>query len=216
MRYALIMLGCLCSTMLHAGDKPFVRVRWKEVTLNITYKGRSFEHNLRENSEERIPGKPYSRFFVADIAAIKTMYLSEENGSVYMLLDITGPSRGPGAASSFCGAGTESALVLFHFDQEGVIEEPSAISYESCVSTIETKAGEDDRPHVDDETHKIVTTFIYYRQLKNYDLRNAPPPDAMGGVTVRATFDPKQPERGIVTEETCLIARTSTPCPATQ
>ena len=216
MRYAIVGLVCLCSTILHAGDKPFVRVRWKEATVHITYKGKAFEQNFRDASEQRVAGKPYARLFLADIAALKTMYLGDKNGSVYMLLDITGPSRGPGGGSSFCGAGTESALVLFHFDEEGELEEPSGISYESCISTIDPKTGEDDRPHADDESQKIVTTFVYYRKLKDYDLRKAPPPDATGEVTVQATFDPKQPERGIMTEETCRITQTSSPCPATQ
>jgi len=201
---------------LQAGDKPFVRVRWKETTVHITYRGKALEYNFGDATAERNRKKPYTSLFLAGIDTLKTMYLGEEDGSVYMLLNISGPSRGPAAASSMCGAGTESALVLFMFDREGELEEPSVVLYDSCISTIEPKAGDDDSPHVEEETGKIVTTFIYFRQLKKYDVRKPQAEYPMGEVTVHAAFDPRQPKRGFVIEETCRISNSSSPCPGTQ
>lgn len=216
MRYLAVGLLLVCSTALQAGDKPFVRVRWKDTTVYISYQGKALEYNFGDAAAEQNQNKPYTSLFLADIDTLKTMYLGEEDGSVYMLLNISGPSRGAAGASGMCGAGTESALVLFMFDREGELEEPSVVRYDSCFATIELKAGQDDSPHVDEETGKIVTTFLYYRQLKKYDMRKPPPEDAMGEVTVHAAFDPRQPKLGFAIEETCVISNSSSACPAAQ
>jgi hypothetical protein len=210
----IISLLLLCATIVRAQDKPFVRVRWKEATVHIVYQGKALEYNFRDPTREETRQKPYSSLFLADITSLKTMYLGKKKGVVRMLLNISGPSRGRAAASGNCGAGTESALVLFQFDQKGEVQKPAIVRYQSCLATIEPKAGEDDEPHMEKDTGKIVATLLYALQINEYDFRQPPPADAYGDVTVHVTFDPTEPERGIVLDENCLIRNSSTPCPA--
>jgi hypothetical protein len=204
----------LCGSTVLCQHKPFVRVRWNDAKVHIVYKGKAMEYNFR-NAQAVGPGKPYSALYLADIDSVKTMYLAENNGAVSMLLNIAGPSRGQAAASSFCGAGMERALVLFKFDQQGEIEKPSVVLYESCLATIEPKAGDEDAPHAE-EDGEIVTTFVYFRELKKYDLRKPPPNDAFAEVTVHVSFDPAKLDRGLVIKENCRLRDSSAACPSAQ
>ena len=214
MRQIAIGLFLLCGTILLPQHKPFVRVRWNDAKVHIVYKGKAMEYNFQDPSAGRST-KPYSALYLADIDSIKTMYLAEKNGAVLMLLNISGPSRGRAAASGFCGAGMERALVLFKFDQQGEIETPSVVRYESCLATIEPKTGEDDAPHAE-EDGRIAATLVYFRELRKYDMRKPPPDDAFGEVTVHVFFDPAQPDRGLVIKENCRLRNSSAACPSAQ
>lgn len=211
-----IILLLLCATILPGQDKPFVRVRWKQAKVHIVYKGKTLEYNFQDAVREETGQKPYISLFLSDITSLTTMYLGEKSGVVRMLLDISGPSRGHAAASGNCGAGTESALVFFQFDQNGEVEKPKIARYQSCLATIEPKSGEDDRSHIDEDIGKIVAASVYPVQIKEYDFRQPPPEDAYGDVTLHLAFDPTHPERGIILDESCVIRNSSSACPATK
>ncbi len=53
-----------------------------------------------------------SGLLLCAVDTVKTDYLAEKQNVVYMILDVRGPSRGPQAAMSYCGAGTEGAIGL--------------------------------------------------------------------------------------------------------
>lgn len=69
--------------------------------------------------EGLMAGSDYSQLFMAQINKITTDYLDQRNGTVYLLLNIEGNSRGQEAAMGQCGAGEEKAKGFFVFKKRG-------------------------------------------------------------------------------------------------
>jgi hypothetical protein len=105
----------------------------------------------------------------------------ESGGLVYLLLDVTGPSKVP-ADARHCGAGTESDWIWVKLDKDWKILEARDFRYESCWATI---AADDDAKWEGDKLK--ITVF------------NA----ALGdnGVNQLATYSYKHPEDGIKVTE---------------
>jgi len=181
---------------------PFVRVRWSEATLHITFQTARIDHDFRE-SDPNLSKPEYERFWLAWIDAAHTRRLLEKGGRVYMLLDVEGPSVGGGNAN--CGAGTEKALGLFVFDSEGLFEEPRVINYESCFQNI----GQEDVPGYKEEPS---STPMSSRQsfVQAFSLRREGQPDP---ITVEVKFDPLHPELGLIVKENPGDPKTGVPLP---
>jgi hypothetical protein len=179
---------------------PFVRVRWSDTTLHITYQGKKIDHDFRESAPG--PDVPeYKRFEPSTIATVKTQRLFEKEGQVFMLLDVRGPSRGPEAAMSYCGAGEEKALVLFHSDSDGLLEEPQVVNYESCLYTIgdPDDSSEDATPASPGAKQPFVKVLSFTRMRGPADPKDFAVNRDL--VTVEARFDPNHPEQGLATQE---------------
>jgi len=178
---------------------PFVRVRWSDTTLHITYQGKIVDHDFRESAPDE--DRPeYRRFWPGAIDTVKTQRLFENDGQVFMLLDVRGPSRGPEAAGSYCGAGEEKALVLFHLDSDGLLEEPQVVNYESCLYTIGAPddSSEDASPASSSSKQLVVKMFSFTRMRGPADPKDFAVNRDL--VTVEARFDPGHPKLGLLVE----------------
>ena len=182
---ARIVLFLFISASLFASQKPFVRVRWKGGELRITYKNKLMTYDYRDPNDTR-------SLFLHTINKVTTDYLAEKDNVVYMILDVSGPSRGPESAMGQCGAGTESAKILFAFDANGEIKPPQIVLYESCYQTLEAEM--DDLPEPDSTHGNALAKFEAY------------PPAPSGHLIAKSVvnyFNPKHPEAGITSVETC-------------
>ncbi|HTK95320.1 MAG TPA: hypothetical protein VL382_06745 [Terriglobales bacterium] len=208
-RLILILLFAACAL---GADKPFVRARWHGATLDLTYQGKTTSTSF--GADARAGAVPYRSLLLYAIGKAKTLYVEEKQERVYLVMDISGPSRGPEAASNYCGAGSESALVLFVLDANGQVRPPEFMRYESCFETIE--ADSDGAPREADG--KIVTTLVLFRQLSKENMPVVAQGDPTGQITVQATFDEAHPEQGIDAVEKCVwfkphLRGMEVPCP---
>ncbi|HEY6181371.1 MAG TPA: hypothetical protein VIW67_03945 [Terriglobales bacterium] len=178
-----IILLALTTATLFATEKPFVRVRWKGSTVRITYKEKLMVYNY---------GVPDggSGLLLYAVDTVKTEYLAEKQNVVYMILDVRGPSRGPQAAMSYCGAGIEGAKILFTFDRQGEVKPPQVVMYESCYLTLE--------PMMDD-----LQLANGERALAKFEMYPAAPAGHSITKDVVKRFDPEHPEAGVTSSETC-------------
>jgi len=183
---------------------PFVRVRWNETTLHITYLGKQIEHDVSTNGN----------FVGVAIRKVTTQRLFESNGQLFMLLDVEGPSRGPTAAMGYCGAGEEKALVLFRMDADGLLVEPQVVNYESCFRSIESLDDQESEGERKDTKPAPITSHTPVEKGFTYTRLRGPadPKDYAANrewVTVEVTFDPVHPELGLVTKEYVVGHKTS-------
>jgi hypothetical protein len=211
--YRRLLVVFLLTMASQAAEKPFVRLHWKGREIHIVYKGKTMTYDLgpRELFNRE---RPYRDGYPSPIGKVTTDYLREKNGVVYLLAAIEGNSRGPQAASSYCGAGSEYAKVLFTFDHEGEDKEPIFLLYDSCLFTIEPDSTEG-VPKLA-KRGKLLTQFRFFPWSKlNVDGKSGPELQT----TVRAWFDPAHPENGIRTDEECAVKGASgefdqrVPCP---
>jgi hypothetical protein len=72
------------------------------------------------------------------IDTIKLLFQSRRNGSLYLLLDARGPSRGAGGEYGQCGAGQEQYLVWLNLDANWQLRDRKLELISSCFMTIES------------------------------------------------------------------------------
>ena len=118
---ASVVLVALLTAASFAAEKPFVRVRRKGSSLNITYKTAVMTYDLQTGNA----GSGYGGLFMAQIKKASTDYLEEKNDVVYMVLNIEGFSRGEGGAMGYCGAGAEKGKGLFVFNEKKEMKAPA-------------------------------------------------------------------------------------------
>jgi len=192
----------LLSTAAMA-EKPFVRVKWNQATMRITYKDTttSYTFNQPPSTDENNPHPNYQKLFLYEVSKVTTDFLDEKDGVVYMVSDISGPSRGPQAASSMCGAGEEHAKAFFIFNAKGEIKPPSYILYDSCLFSI----GEsNEQEAATDTVHgKLLKAIEFLRHEEPYNARMAEATDRL--ITVNVYFDPEHPELGLQAVESCIM-----------
>ena len=75
------------------------------------------------------------QFDGARIDSVKALSAQEGKGAVYLLLDVTGPSRLPRDKEK-CGDTNESALLWLKLDQDWQLKEGSSFPYSSCLYSI--------------------------------------------------------------------------------
>lgn len=184
------------SASVFASQKPFVRVRWKGGELRIAYKNKLMTYDYSDPNDGR-------SLFLYAIDKVTTDYLAEKDNVVYMILDVTGPSRGPESSMGQCGGGTEAAKILFAFNADGEIKPPQIVLYASCFQTLEAEM--DNLPKPDSTHGNPVAKFEAY------------PPAPSGHLIFKSIvnyFNPEHPEAGITSTETCTdqeIAHTAKP-----
>ena len=175
----------LLTTSSFASEKPFVRVRWKNSKLLISYKNKQMTYNYGDP-------KNIGGLFLYAIDKVKTEYLAENDAVVYMILDVQGPSRGPEGAMSQCGAGTEAAKILFAFNSNGEMREPKIALYQSCWKTVES-----------DMEDSEVTNAIEEMTVAKFETYIAGSRGHVITKSVLTRFDPENPKQGFISTEAC-------------
>jgi hypothetical protein len=188
----LVFLLALLAAPDAGSTAPFVRMRWHDTSLMLTWEGRSLHYDVAEIG-------------LYDIDKAKTVSLLEKAGVVYLLVHVEGPSRGPKGAMHQCGAGTEAGLALLAFDRHGQVKKPEFVVTESCWQDI---YGDDDvtfKTALD--THLVgAISYIDHQRLG----------DAGAGdqrVMVHIAFDPEHPELGLQFAQQCKLEGSDTPVP---
>lgn len=135
---------------------------------------------LREGATEH-PIDLRDHFHAVSLASVVLQSAKETGGFIYLLLDVTGPSKLP-RDSHQCGAGNESDLIWLKLDSDWRVQDAKDFRYESCWSDISA----DDPPKWTGDTLKV-SVF-----------------SAAGGKSVSqvATYTYKRPEDGIKVVET--------------
>src|SRR5258708_8074185 len=102
--FALLLLiaGALAQSAIPLGAR--LRVRWQGRTVRLIEGGPT--HLVSTEGQ----------FNAAGLETVKLQSAKEANGAIYLLLDVSGPSKIPPDARQ-CGAGTESNLIWLKLDQ---------------------------------------------------------------------------------------------------
>jgi hypothetical protein len=199
----MLILFLLLTTASFGSEKPLVRVRWRGSQLRISYKNKLMTYGYGDSEDVPEP-------FLYAIDKVRTDYLAEKKNVIYMILDVEGPSTGPEGSNAQCGAGTESAKILFVFDGQGEVRPPESVLYNSCYKNLEP--AEDILTAVSTEHRIAITKFNTYLPGPN---------DHVITKSVTGWFDPENPGHGFTTTESCTdrdpasqsMKSESIPCP---
>jgi hypothetical protein len=141
-----------------------LKLRWDEKTITA-YEGK--QKHLIEL------GKDVNATL---IGSAKLQSAKEKGGFIYLLLDVSGPSRGrPAQAMGHCGAGDESNLIWVKLGSDWQMEKAQSFLYESCLESLEVTDG----PDWDGSTLEVRST------------------DYSKNIDQRATYSLKHPEAGL-------------------
>src|ERR1700760_2481914 len=103
-----------------------IKLRWDEKTIT------AYEGNQKHLIEL---GKDVNANI---IGSAKLQSAKEKGGFIYLLLDVTGPSRGRRPqAMGYCGAGEESNLIWVKLGSDWKKETSQSLLYESCLESLE-------------------------------------------------------------------------------
>ena len=169
------ILLALCATsfaIAQNNNAPLgarLKLHWKGSTVYLREGTKEHELDLRD------------QFHAVSLEKVIMQSAKEAGGFIYLLLDVTGPSKLP-QDSHQCGAGEESDLIWLKLDPNWKIQDAIDFRYESCWATIDA----DEPPKWSGDTLKV-SVF-----------------SAAGGKSVSqvATYTYKHPEDGIKVTET--------------
>lgn len=133
-----------------------IKLSWKGGTLHLNESGRNHDIPLD------------GQFDAAEIESIKLRSAKQAKGFIFLLLDVTGPSKLPRDKSD-CGSRNESDLIWLKLDSTWAFKEGSSFLYSSCLLPIATVDG----PAWDGETYRVTTK----NQIATYD--SAHPEDGL-------------------------------------
>ena len=175
-RKAVLLMLAVCAASLAFSQQANVplgarlKLHWKGSTVYVRDGASQHELAIRNH------------FHAVVLEKVILQSAKESGGFVYLLLDVTGPSKVP-ADSHQCGAGTESDLIWLKLDQAWKVQDAKDFRYDSCWSTISA----DDPPKWEGDTLKVAV----------FNVRS-------GGAAVNqvATYTYKHPEEGIKVIET--------------
>jgi len=146
-----------------------LKMRWGRTTVTLTEGSQAHEIPIRE------------QFEAARLEKVTLESAKEANGFIYLLLDVTGPSKDP-PDSHRCGGGSESDLVWLKLDKDWKPVNAQSFHYDSCWTTIMANDG---------PSWKADTLTVSADQIK----------DGGSTVTMVATYSYKRPEDGIKVTE---------------
>lgn len=169
---AILLALCIGGSVLAQSNGPLgarLKLRWKGSTVYLREGAKEHELDVRDH------------FHAMGLDKVVLQSAKEAGGSIYLLLDVTGPSKLP-RDSHQCGAGDESDLIWLKLDSDWKVQDAKNFRYESCWSDISA----DDPPKWTGDTLKV-SVF-----------------SAEGGKSVSqvATYTYKHPEEGIKVTET--------------
>jgi hypothetical protein len=171
---ALLAAGAALALQSNAppGNAPLggrLKLRWQHDTVAFRDGPISHELSIRD------------QFHAVRLERVTLQSAKESGGFIYLLLDVTGPSKVPADAHQ-CGAGTESDLIWLKLDNDWKVLDAKNFRYDSCWSTISA----DDPPKWEGDTLKVTVFSV-----------------ASGGEgkTLTATYTYKHPEDGFKVSE---------------
>jgi hypothetical protein len=146
-----------------------LKLRWQGSTVTLREGSNAHELAIRD------------QFHAVRLDKVVLQSAKESGGLIYLLLDVTGPSKVPSDAHQ-CGAGTESDLIWLKLDKDWKVLDAKNFRYDSCWSTISA----DDPPKWEGDTLKVTVFSV-----------------ASGGEgkTLTATYTYKHPEDGFKVSE---------------
>jgi hypothetical protein len=178
---ALLLALALCATGLvlvqqsraQQGSAPLgarLKLHWKGATVYVREGSSEHELAIRDH------------FHAVILEKVVLQSAKEAGGFIYLLLDVTGPSKVP-SDSHQCGGGTESDWIWLKLDKDWKVQEAKDFRYDSCWSTISA----DDPPKWEGDTLKVSVFSVV---------------SGGNGVNQVATYTYKHPEEGIKVTET--------------
>jgi hypothetical protein len=96
-----------------------------------------------------------NQFHAVRLDKVALQSAKEAGGFIYLLLDVTGPSKVP-QDSHQCGAGSESDLVWLKLDKDWKLQDAKNFRYESCWATIDM----DDPPKWQGDTLSVTVFSV--------------------------------------------------------
>jgi hypothetical protein len=141
-----------------------LKMHWKE--SSISFREGAAEHEI----------KVRDYFHAVRLDKVILQSAKESNGFIYLLLDVTGPSKLP-PDSHQCGAGTESDLIWLKLDKNWKPQDEKDFRYDSCWATISS----DDPPKWAGDTLKVTVFSVTASESK----------------TLVATYSYKHPDEGL-------------------
>ena len=169
---AILLALCVADCAIAQSNVPLgarLKLHWKGNAVFVREGDREHELDVR------------GHFHAVKLEKVVLQSAKEAGGFIYLLLDVTGPSKLP-QDSHQCGAGYESDLIWLKLDPDWKIQDAKDFRYESCWSTISA----DDPPQWTGDTLRVSVFSV------------------AGGKSVSqvATYSYKHPEEGIKVVET--------------
>jgi hypothetical protein len=160
------MLLMAAGGVAQSGTAPLgarIKMRWRDDKVFLSESGKSHELSLRK------------QFAAVRLDQVVLQSAKEAGGFIYLLLDVTGPSKLP-RDSHQCGGGNESNLVWLKLDREWRILESNAFLYDSCWTSGATMI---DPPKWSGDTLKVATldkiaTYTYKHPDDGLKVTDAP------------------------------------------
>ena len=161
---ASLLIPAVAAPQSNAPLGARLKMRWQGNTVTFRDGGSSHEVSIRD------------QFHAVRLEKMILQSAKESNGLIFLLLDVTGPSKVPGDSHQ-CGAGTESDLIWLKLDKDWKLLDTQNFRYDSCWSTISA----DDPPKWQGDTFKVTV----------FSVTNG------AGKTMEATYTYKHPEEGL-------------------
>ena len=164
----LLIAGALAQSVVPLGAR--LRVRWQGRTVRLIEGGRTHLVSIE------------GQFNAAGLESVKLQSAKEANGFIYLLLDVSGPSKIPPDAHQ-CGAGNESNLIWLKLDQSWKLLDAKNFLYDSCWSPIAVSdepkwQGDTLTVTADkfsaDSTETMVATYSYNRPEEGLKVTSRP------------------------------------------
>lgn len=105
-------------------------VQAKGSELVVTYRGHSTHYALKHPS--------LKTFRAHRVTEASVEGFNEKDGTAWVLVNASGPSRSAEGAMKQCGAGTERVKILFAVNPRGEVKKPTVFVTESCWSSAES------------------------------------------------------------------------------
>lgn len=141
-----------------------LKLRWQGNTVYFREGSDTHELSLRD------------QFHAVRLDKVTLQSAKESNGFIYLLLDVTGPSKVPGDNHQ-CGAGMESDLIWLKLSKDWKPVDTKSFRYDSCWAPISV----DDPPTWQGDTLKVTA----------FDVTSG------NSRTLVATYSYKRPEEGL-------------------
>src|SRR5437879_6319736 len=109
----------------NGNPKSPLKIRWSDKRVVIVEHGKTHFVDLNDD------------FAGYAIDKVKLLFQNRSQGVLYLLFDVSGPSRGRAAAMHYCGAGEENSLIWVALEEDWDIRDIKSYTYASCLSTIE-------------------------------------------------------------------------------
>jgi hypothetical protein len=139
-----VVLAFIVAQSVWAQDSSLqenkIKLSWKGGTLHLNEAGRNHDIPLD------------GQFDAAEIESVKLRSAKAAKGFIYLLLDVTGPSKLPRDKSE-CGNRSESDLIWIKLDANWSFKEGSSFLYNSCLLPITAVDG----PAWDGDIYRVKT-----------------------------------------------------------